>query len=108
MELLANGFSVKILRRFFVMVCFHVSHGFRSISDAFRRDIGFCAPHDRIQHELAEVWVGPIPMEMRARETETSSAIFAFRGPCHVLDLSVSDCSTNGWIPRMWIVGTRE
>ena len=60
------------------------------------------APKDRVQHNLSEVVVAPVLVEVSARETKTAPAIRTLDGPHDVLGFA--HVFLNLWITAVRIV----
>ena len=57
----------------------------RLVADAAGRNLDFSGPEDRVQHQLAEVGLAPIPMIVTTGETEAAPAADIFRRPGNML-----------------------
>ncbi len=70
---------------------FHLFRSGRFGGDAVFGNVGFSGPGDGIEDELTEVVVGPILVEVAAREAEAAMAIGPFVGPGDMLGLATGD-----------------
>ena len=54
-------------------------------------------PADGVEHDLSEIVVLPVVVEVSAGESESAAAILVFRYPHHVLEVAISDCRSGVW-----------
>src|SRR5207245_7560736 len=87
-----------------VEVLFEVLGGYFALN-ALGRDFDVGGPENGVEHQLAEIVVAPVLVEMAAGETEAAAAIGALAGPRHVLRFAAFDGFTHGRIATMRAFG---
>ena len=85
----------------FILIGFQLLLGWVRGGDAGFGNRSMSCPNNRIQNYFAEVFIGPVVVEMSSCKSESASAAVTFGSPANMLDLTVGNFLANRRIPTV-------